>query len=57
MMCREFKSKEELNKFFEIKSTMIKTEVYPIERRFTNPINKLLTSTITYVVITDEKPF
>lgn len=56
MRAYEFKSLEEINNFFKNKSSMIQTEVTPVERRFINPNTKLLTSCITYVVITDEKP-
>lgn len=50
----EFKNVDLLNEYFSKHAMIRQFEVIPLERRFTNPNNKLITSCITYVLIMND---
>ena len=50
----EFKNVNDINEYFSKNRMMKQFEVIPIERRFTNPNNKLITSCITYILVMND---
>lgn len=55
MFVTEFRNVKELNEYLYEKSVLIEAHVIPLERRFTNPSTKLVTSVITYILIEDRR--
>ena len=50
----EFKNVNDINEYFSKHTMMKQFEVIPIERRFTNPNNKLITSCVTYILVMND---
>ena len=50
----EFKNVNDINEYFSNHVMMKQFEVIPIERRFTNPNNKLITSCVTYILVMND---